>query len=235
MTYMQKIHFRDLGTMAYAEAWALQEESFAAIIDKKVRNRNLPPGKQEPYGQFIYFVEHPPVITLGKNADVHNVISDTHNLSAAHIEVYPVNRGGDVTFHGPGQLVVYPVLDLDFFFTDIGKYLRSLEEVIIRTLDTYGIRGDRLPGATGVWLEPDKATARKICAIGIRCSRWVTMHGLAFNVNTDLRYFDHIIPCGISGKAVTSLTHELQRTADMEDVKQRVRTQFAEVFHCHLQ
>lgn len=231
---MQTVLFRDLGRMEYHYAWKLQESIFDDIVQRKLKNRLLPPDQQLEYHHQLLLVEHDPVITLGKNADAANVLLNEAHLKELGIQLVPINRGGDVTFHGPGQIVGYPILDLDLFFTDLGKYLRSIEEVIILTLAHYGLKGDRLPGATGVWLDPGTARARKICAIGIRCSRWVTMHGFAFNINTDLGYFNYIVPCGISDKAVTSLQKELGREIDMEEVKEILKNNFENVFNCQL-
>ncbi|MBL7737378.1 MAG: lipoyl(octanoyl) transferase LipB [Chitinophagaceae bacterium] len=179
----------------------------------------------------LLYVEHPPVYTLGKSGNIQHVLLDEAERAKRNIRFYKINRGGDITFHGPGQLVVYPILDLEKFYRDIGKYLRNLEEVIILTLKDYGIKGDRSPGETGVWIDPEnRAKARKICAIGVRCSRWITMHGLAFNVNTELGYFNGIIPCGIQDKQVTSLQKELSREIPMQEVKEKVKKYFEEVF-----
>jgi len=179
----------------------------------------------------LLFVEHNPVYTLGKSGDISHVLIDEKEREKKGIEFFKINRGGDITFHGPGQLVGYPILDLDNFKTDLGWYLRSLEEVIILTLAEYGLKGDRSPGETGVWIDPDiKGKERKICAMGIRCSRWITMHGFAFNINTDLNYFNYIIPCGIQNKQVTSLQKELSAKIPMEEVKQKVKENFARVF-----
>ena len=220
--------------MQYKYAWDLQESIFNDIVEKKIKNRILPVDEQLTYRHQLLFVEHDPVITMGKSGDTKNVLLNEEMLQKNGVQLFHINRGGDVTFHGPGQIVGYPILDLDYFFTDIGKYLRSIEEVIIRTLKEYTISAERLPGATGVWLDVGKPSARKICAIGIRCSRWVTMHGFAFNVNTDLNYFNYIIPCGISDKTVTSLQKELGRELDMEEVKQKLKHHFEEVFECHI-
>lgn len=228
----QIVHFRDLGTMPYGHAWDLQEAIFRDIIDKKLQNRLLPEDAHLTYQHQLLFVEHLPVITLGKSADDNNVLLKEEVLAARGVELFHINRGGDVTYHGPGQLVGYPILDLDLFFTDLGIYLRNIEEVIIRTIADYGLKGERLPGATGVWLDVGTLRARKICAIGIRTSRWVTMHGFAFNVNTQLDHFNFIIPCGISDKAVTSLEKELGHPVPMDEVKEKVKHYFAEVFQC---
>ncbi len=231
---MKRVKFEDLGVIRYKEAWDYQEQVFGETVDQKIRNRSAENPEREVVHHLL-FCEHPPVITLGKNANASNVLLSAGVLQQRNIELYPINRGGDVTFHGPGQLVGYPILDLDDFFTDIGKYLRSIEEVIIRTIAEYGILGDRIPGVTGVWLDAENPfAARKICAIGIRCSRWVTMHGFAFNVNTDLRYFDTIVPCGLSDKKVTSLQRELGTAVDFTKVKEQVKRHFEEVFGCEL-
>jgi len=230
----QLVQFRDLGNMAYGHAWDLQESIFRDIVDKKLQNRILPEDQQLTYRHHLLFVEHPPVITLGKSADQNNVLLREEALAARGVQLFHINRGGDVTYHGPGQLVGYPILDLDQFTTDLGVYLRNIEEVIIRTLADYGLHGERSSGETGVWLDVGKLRARKICAIGIRSSRWVTMHGFAFNVNTQLDHFNYIIPCGITDKAVTSLQKELGHAVPMEEVKLRVKKYFAEVFDCIL-
>lgn len=231
---MQLVKFRDLGRMEYDYAWKLQQSIFDDIVQKKLKNRLLPIDDQLTYNHQLLFVEHEPVITLGKSADDNNVLFDEASLKSKGIQLFHINRGGDVTYHGPGQIVGYPILDLDAFFTDLGKYLRSIEEVIILTLADYNLKGERLKGATGVWLDAGNAMARKICAIGIRSSRWVTMHGFAFNVNTDLNQFNFIIPCGIQDKAVTSLQNELGRPVDLEEVKQRLKKHFSTVFNCKL-
>jgi len=184
---------------------------------------------------FLLFTEHPPVYTLGKSGNIGNVLLDDKELKEKEIQFFNTNRGGDITFHGPGQVVGYPILDLEKFDTDIGKYLRNLEEVIILTLAEYDIQGERSPGETGVWIEPGMpGRERKICAIGVRCSRWITMHGFAFNVSTDLSYFNHIIPCGIINKQVTSLEKELGTKQDMQGVKQKMKRNFEKVFNVEL-
>lgn len=231
---IQAVKFRDLGRMPYKYAWDLQESIFKDIVDKKIKNRILPLNEQLNYQHQLLFVEHDPVITMGKSGDEKNVLLNETLLEKNGVQLFHINRGGDVTFHGPGQIVGYPILDLDYFFTDIGKYLRNIEEVIILTLSEYGITAGRLPGATGVWLDACKPTARKICAIGIRCSRWVTMHGFAFNINTNLDYFNYIIPCGISDKAVTSLQKELNREVNTDEVKEKLKKHFQEIFNCRL-
>ena len=231
---MQLVHFRDLGKMEYGYAWKLQESIFNDIVQKKLKNRVLNDEEQLTYSHQSLFVEHNPVITLGKSANENNVLLNETLLNQYGVSLFHINRGGDVTYHGPGQIVGYPILDLDYFFTDLGKYLRSIEEVIILTLADYGLQGERLPGATGVWLDATNKNARKICAIGIRSSRWVTMHGFAFNVNTDLNNFKLIIPCGIQDKAVTSLEKELGKQIPLDEVKAKLKQHFATVFNCKL-
>ena len=216
--------FRDLGLIDYKEAWDYQEKLFQEVIDRKVNNRKLPVEEQESPKHYLLFCEHPHVFTLGRSGDEANLVIKENDLPSVQATFYKNNRGGDITYHGPGQIVGYPILDLDFFFTDIHKYLRFLEEAVILTLKDYGIEAGRIAGLTGVWLDPeDKIRARKICALGVRCSRWVTMHGFAFNVNTDLNYFNYIIPCGITDKQVTSMEKELGRKVDIEEVKLKLR------------
>lgn len=229
----KNVHFRDLGSMDYKEAWDYQERLFAEIADRKVRNRRE--DLQEATSNYFLFVEHPHVYTLGKSGDVQNLLLSEEQLRAKGATFYKINRGGDITYHGPGQVVGYPILDLENFFTDIHKYLRLLEEVIILTLADYGLQATRSPGETGVWLDVGTPFARKICAMGVRASRWVTMHGFALNVNTDLGYFDNIIPCGIRGKGVTSLHVELGvDQVDEEAVKARIKFHFASLFEAEL-
>lgn len=222
--------FRDLGLMPYQEAWDLQESLLQEnLVVKKAAADTA--GAVAATRHHLLLVEHPPVYTLGKSGkEEHVLISEAERMEQG-IGFYRINRGGDITFHGPGQIVGYPILDLEQFYTDIGRYLRNLEEVIIKVMASYGLKGERSAGETGVWLDPDqKGRERKICAMGVRCSRWITMHGFAFNVNTDLSYFDKIIPCGIRDKAVTSLQQELGHPLDMEEVKGRVKQKFQEVF-----
>jgi lipoyl(octanoyl) transferase len=227
------IHYQDLGMISYGKAWDLQESLFGNSVHQKIANRNLEAGSGQLPLHHLLLCEHHPVITLGKNANPNNLLVTAGN--AQGVEIFHINRGGDVTFHGPGQLVGYPILDLDQYYTDIGRYLRELEEVIIRTIGEYGIIGDRLPGATGVWIDPaEPSKARKICAMGIRCSRWVTMHGFALNVNTDLSYFNMIVPCGITDKAVTSIQKELGKEVSMEEVKEHFCRHFEQVFNSTL-
>lgn len=223
--------FRDLGGMDYKECWDLQEVYFNKTVQTKFDNRAKAPEEQVVTTDHLFFVEHPHVYTLGKSGDMANLLLDEEALSKVDARFYAINRGGDITYHGPGQIVGYPIFDLDHFFTDIHKYLRFLEEAIIRTLSDYGIQAGRIDGLTGVWLdEHEPKNARKIAALGVKCSRWVTMHGFAFNVNADLSYFNNIIPCGITDKAVTSMHLELGRILDFEEVKENLKAHLAEVF-----
>lgn len=226
-----KVIFKDLGTIDYKEAWDYQESLCKELITKKMANRDLPQEAQAFTGNYLLFCEHPNVFTLGKSGDEKNLLLNETQLKERHIAYYKINRGGDITYHGPGQLVAYPILNLDYFFTDIHKYLRYLEEAVILTLADYGIKGERYEGLTGVWIDPDHpARARKICAMGVRTSRWVTMHGLALNVAPDLRYFSLIVPCGITDKAVTSMEKELKHKPDANQVKERLKHHIASVF-----
>ncbi|HAZ26089.1 MAG TPA: lipoyl(octanoyl) transferase, partial [Algoriphagus sp.] len=212
-----------------------QEELFAKTVARKIRNRNLPIAEQEATDNYLLFVEHPHVYTLGKSGKEENLLLDEAGLKSHHATYYKINRGGDITYHGPGQLVGYPLLDLDNFFTDIHKYLRLLEEAIILTLTEYGIEAGRIEGLTGVWLDHiAQKNPRKICAMGVKSSRWVTMHGFAFNINADLSYFGHIIPCGIDDKAVTSLNKELGKPIPMEQVKEKVKRHLSQLFEMDL-
>ena len=229
-TLMKSILFRDLGTASYGPCWDLQETYFQESLNRKSDNRKLPEEQQIPTVDRLLFVEHPHVYTLGKSGNLENLLANEEQLKAIQAEFYPINRGGDITYHGPGQLVGYPILDLDHYFTDIHRYLRTLEEVIILVLAEYGLHAERSPGETGVWLDVGTPFARKICAMGVRASRWVTMHGWAFNVNTDLRYFEYIIPCGITDKSVTSLDRELKRAISMDEVKEKVKRHFEAQF-----
>ncbi len=225
------IQVEDLGIKDYKETWAYQETIFKSIVDLKIRNRREDTLLETP--NYFLFVEHPHVYTLGKSGDMTNLLLSEKQLEAKGATFYKINRGGDITYHGPGQIVGYPILDLENFFTDIHKYLRFLEEVIILTLREYGLEGTRSEGETGVWLDVGTPFARKICAMGVRASRWVTMHGLALNVNVDLGYFDHIIPCGIKGKAVTSLNVELGVVeVDEVEVKVKILKHFTALFAC---
>ena len=229
----RRIQFQELGLQDYKETWDYQEKLFQGILDLKIKNRAGDPVEDTP--NYLLFVEHPHVYTLGKSGDISHLLINEVQLKERKATFYKINRGGDITYHGPGQIVGYPVLDLENFFTDIHKYLRLLEEMIILTLSDYGINAGRSKGETGVWLDEGTPFARKICAMGVRASRWVTMHGFAFNVNSDLGYFDNIIPCGIKGKAVTSLNIELGvRQVDMEEVKQKLKKHFCELFEAKL-
>ena len=233
---MQQVLFQDLGLKPYKEVWDYQECLLKDSVDIKMKNRELDESQTPvPSKHHLLFVEHPPVYTLGKSGNEENILISEQELFQKSIEYFHINRGGDITFHGPEQLVGYPILDLDCFKTDLGWYLRSIEDVIINTMADYGIVGGRSAGETGVWIDADiKGRERKICAIGIKCSRWVTMHGFAFNVNTDLSYFGNIVPCGIVNKQVTSLQKELGRTVDMNEVKKKVKHHFEEVFQVKL-
>ena len=248
----QSVIFRDLGQMDYKSAWDYQErllqenvrrkssvysqepivnENFLSIQDSEPGTENSELRTQN----YLLFVEHPPVFTLGKSGNIGNVLLSEERLKEKGIEFFKTNRGGDITFHGPQQIVGYPILDLERFDTDIGHYLRNLEEVIILTLADYGIEAGRSKGETGVWIDPEiKGKERKICAIGVRCSRWITMHGFAFNVNTDLSYFNHIIPCGIQNKQVTSLQKESGREINFQEAKKKVKRNFEKVFDVEL-
>ena len=234
----QSILLQDLHLIEYAHAWDLQEQLLQKNLYQKAEvSRRIREGEvlttEVPTTHYLLFCEHPPVFTLGKSGKMEHVLIDEAERAEKGIAFYPTNRGGDITFHGPGQLVGYPILDLEKFYTDIGKYLRNLEEVIILTMASYGLKGERSPGETGVWLDPfEKGRERKICAMGVRCSRWITMHGFAFNVNTDLSYFDAIIPCGIKDKQVTSLQRELGYPVPLDEVKEIVRKNFELVFDC---
>ncbi|MFC7356586.1 lipoyl(octanoyl) transferase LipB [Jejudonia soesokkakensis] len=228
-----KILFEDLGNKDYKETWDYQEQLFKNILDTKIKNRREET-HLETKNHFL-FVEHPHVYTLGKSGDFSNLLISEESLASIGATFYKINRGGDITYHGPGQIVGYPILDLENFFTDIHKYLRLLEEMVILTLAEYGLNAERSKGETGVWLDVGTPFARKICALGVRASRWVTMHGFAFNVNSDLGYFDHMIPCGIKGKSVTSLNVELGKTkVSEEEVKEKLLKHFANLFNAQL-
>lgn len=229
----KKVQLQDLGHKDYKETWDYQELLFKGIIDAKIKNRREGPRLETP--NYFLFVEHPHVYTLGKSGDMDNLLVDEKVLEEKSAKFYKINRGGDITYHGPGQIVGYPILDLDNFFTDIHKYLRFLEEMVISTLAEYGLKGQRSKGETGVWLDVGTPFARKICAMGVRASRWVTMHGFALNINADLGYFDLMIPCGIKDKAVTSLNVELgKQQVDTDEVKQRLLHHFATLFEAEL-
>jgi|TARA_Y100000389_G_scaffold199447_1_gene237851 lipoyl(octanoyl) transferase len=224
----KKIQVKDLKNTAYQPAWNFQEKILKEIVDLKILNRRNE--TQQPTPNYFLWVEHPPVITLGKSGAIDHLLLNEEQLKERGIEYYKTNRGGDITFHGPGQVVGYPILDLENFFTDIHKYLRLLEEMVILTLKEYGLEGTRSPGETGVWLDVGTPFARKICALGVKASRWVTMHGFAFNVNTDLAYFDFIVPCGIQGKGVTSLKAELKNEISLLEVKEKLAKHFQNLF-----
>lgn len=251
----RKVIFKDLGIIDYKAAWDYQEELLQKNVAiktaiRKAQEVSLPnqqtqTGQEKPFTihdspfittNYFLFCEHPAVYTLGKSGNISNVLMSEAELEENHIQFFNTNRGGDITFHGLQQVVGYPILDLENFYTDIGKYLRNLEEVIILTIAEYGVRGERSSGETGVWIEPGQpGKERKICAIGVRCSRWITMHGFALNVNTDLSYFNNIIPCGIQNKQVTSLERELGYKVDYEGVKKKIRANFEKVFEANLQ
>lgn len=225
-----KARFEDLGVMDYQQAWDYQTRLFEQVLRTKGENRLRPPHEQVPTDNYVLFVEHPHVYTLGKNGKRKNLLIPEERLADIDAAFYPINRGGDITYHGPGQIVGYPVLDLENFFTDIHRYMRALEEAVIVTLGTFGIEGGRIPGLTGVWVDINGIRPRKICALGVKTSRWVTMHGFAFNVNTTLDYFGHIVPCGIDDKAVTSMAKELDAPQDMKAVASVLKENFAAVF-----
>lgn len=233
----QLVRFEDLGVADYETSWKYQEKLLAANVKVKSARWQTERVGAEPVLtdedtiHHLLFVEHPPVYTLGKSGKIEHVLISDEDRQKNNIGFFRIDRGGDITFHGPGQIVGYPILDLEKFYTDIGRYMRDIEEVMIRTCSDYGIEAGRSTGETGVWIEAgNKGRERKICAIGIRCSRWITMHGFAFNVNTNLDYFNNIVPCGIFNKQVTSLQKELGRTIDIEEAKDRVRNNFSEVF-----
>lgn len=225
---MPEVIFQDLGLIDYKEAWDYQERLFRDTVDQKIRIRN---GESEEHTKnYLLFCQHPHVYTLGKSGDKSHLLLDEQSLEQNHATYYEINRGGDITYHGPGQLVGYPIFDLDHFFSDIHKYMRYLEESVIRTLAEYGIASGRVDGLTGVWIDGDTPRARKICAIGVKSSRWVTMHGIGFNIHPDLSYFSHIIPCGIQDKAVTSLEQELGRRVEISEVSEILKRMMADQF-----
>lgn len=229
----KKVQLIDLGYKDYKETWDFQEKLFEEILKIKSDNRKNETNESTP--NYFIFVEHPHVYTLGKSGDLSNLLINEKQLKEKEATFYKINRGGDITYHGPGQIVGYPILDLDNFFTDIHKYLRLLEETIIKVLADYGLKGERSEGETGVWLDVGTPFARKICAMGVRASRWVTMHGFAFNINADLGYFDHIIPCGIRGKAVASLNVELGvEKVDETEVQKKIIQYFQELFEAEI-
>ena len=229
----KSIEIQDIGSRDYKETWDYQEELFTEILNIKIKNRRENTSIETP--NYFILVEHPHVYTLGKSGDFKNLLVSEEYLAKINATYYKINRGGDITYHGPGQIVGYPILDLDNFFTDIHKYLRFLEEMVILTLAEYGLKGERSEGETGVWFDVGTPFARKICALGVRASRWVTMHGFAFNVNTNLGYFDNMIPCGIKGKAVTSLNVELGRKEILVgEVKEKLLKHFKTLFEAEL-
>ena len=225
---MPEVIFKQLGLIDYKEAWDFQEKIFQNTIDEKIRIRN---GNESIITKnYLLFCQHPHVYTLGKSGSIDNLLLNEQELSENKANFYKINRGGDITYHGPGQLVAYPILDLDHFFSDIHKYLRFLEQAVIDTLLEYNIASSRVEGLTGVWIDGETPRARKICALGVKSSRWVTMHGIGFNINSDLSYFTHIIPCGIEGKAVTSMQQELGKELNFEEVSQVLKEKLATQF-----
>jgi lipoyl(octanoyl) transferase len=227
------VELQDLGNKDYKQSWDYQEQLFKGIVETKIKNRREE--LQLPTNNYFLFVEHPHVYTLGKSGDLSNLLLNESQLKDKGATFYKINRGGDITYHGPGQIVGYPILDLENFFTDIHKYLRFLEEMIILTLEEFNLKAGRSPGETGVWLDVGTPFARKICAMGVRASRWVTMHGFALNVNANLGYFDNIIPCGIRGKAVTSLNVELGvKEVSMTEVKEKLLKHFTNLFEAEI-
>ena len=228
----KKVSFKDLGLIDYKQCWDFQEELFAEILAVKSSNRKE--NKTVSTTNHLIFCEHPHVYTLGKSGDEKNLLVNEDYLKSRGATFYKINRGGDITYHGPGQIVGYPILDLDNFFTDIHKYLRFLEEAVILTLKEYGLESERSPGETGVWFDVGTPKARKICALGVKSSRWVTMHGFAFNVNSDLSYFGNIIPCGITDKSVTSLQKELGMELDMNKVRNKLKAHLVELFEMEI-
>ena len=228
----KKVSFKDLGLIDYKQCWDFQEELFAEILAVKSSNRKE--NKTVSTKNHLIFCEHPHVYTLGKSGDEKNLLVNEDYLKSRGATFHKINRGGDITYHGPGQIVGYPILDLDNFFTDIHKYLRFLEEAVILTLKEYGLESERSPGETGVWFDVGTPKARKICALGVKSSRWVTMHGFAFNVNSDLSYFGNIIPCGITDKSVTSLQKELGREVDMNEVRNKLKAHLVELFEMEI-
>lgn len=227
-TSLPLVHFSDLGMIDYKQAWDLQEKLFSTAVQRKI---DLRKGIEVPATEnHLLFCEHPHVYTLGKSGSLDHLLLNEAQLDEHAATFYKINRGGDITYHGPGQLVGYPIFDLDYFFTDIHKYMRFLEESVILTLAEYGIKGERFDGMTGVWIEPETERARKICAMGVKCSRWVTMHGIGFNINSDLTYFNHIVPCGIDDKAVTSMQKELGFALNFQEVASVLKEKMAHQF-----
>ncbi len=230
---MQQVILNDLGKISYHKAWDLQQELMAEVIGIKRANRDA--ATPSPQKHYFLYCEHPHVYTLGRSGSMDNLLLSEEELNKKNIEFYKINRGGDITYHGPGQIVGYPILDLDCFFTDIHRFVRYIEEAVIRTLAEYDIQGERIEGMSGVWLKADdQRPDRKICAIGIHLSRWVTMHGFAFNIQTDLQYFNYIVPCGITNKTVTSLEMELGKAVNLNEVKEKLNRHFSELFDFEL-
>lgn len=235
MAQHKQVRFQDLGIIDYQEAWDYQEKLHAEIIAIKLHNKGVSPEEATPTPNFLLFCEHPNVYTLGKSGKPEHLLLDEDGLKQNDAQYFKINRGGDITYHGKGQLVGYPILDLDNFFTDIHKYMRFLEEAVIRTCADYGVSAGRINGLTGVWVDFEKQLfPRKICAMGVKASRWVTMHGFALNINTDLRYFGNIVPCGIDDKAVTSLEKETGKTLDMKEVAEKMKQHLVELFEMEL-
>jgi lipoyl(octanoyl) transferase len=228
----KKIILRDIGKSSFSDAWEYQEDIFKKIIDQKIKNRSNE-NKMET-NNFLIITEHDPVYTIGKSGDISNLLLNDDEMKTQGIEFYKINRGGDITYHGPGQIMGYPIIDLDNFFTDINLYLRKLEEVIINTLKSYDLEGFTIKGETGVWVKDNNGLSKKVCAFGIRASRWVTMHGFSFNVNPELNYFKNIIPCGITDKGVTSVSELKNRNIEMNEIKQILYKNFAESFNAKL-
>ena len=228
----KKIILRDIGKSSFSDAWEYQEDIFKKIINQKIKNRSNE-NKMET-NNFLIITEHDPVYTIGKSGDISNLLLNDDEMKTQGIEFYKINRGGDITYHGPGQIMGYPIIDLDNFFTDINLYLRKLEEVIINTLKSYDLEGFTIKGETGVWVKDNNGLSKKVCAFGIRASRWVTMHGFSFNVNPELNYFKNIIPCGITDKGVTSVSELKNRNIEMNEIKQILYKNFAESFNAKL-
>lgn len=229
----KEIFYKDLGLVPYQQAWDLQTRLFEQVIERKLHNRKVEESAQQNQFHYLLFCEHPHVYTLGRNGKESHLLLDEAGLVEKKATFHKINRGGDITYHGYGQVVGYPILDMDEFFTDIARYVRILEETVIRMLTAYGIEGTRIKGLSGVWIEAETERARKICAVGVHLSRWTTMHGFALNVNTDLTYFEYIVPCGIDDKAVTSMQKELGRAVDMEAVKASLKKHFAALMGAH--
>jgi lipoyl(octanoyl) transferase len=229
----KEIFYRDLGLVPYEQAWNLQTRLFEQVVERKLHNRKAEADAQQTQFHYLLFCEHPHVYTLGRNGKESHLLLDEAGLKEKKATFHKINRGGDITYHGYGQVVGYPILDMDEFFTDIARYVRVLEETVIRMLAAYGLKGERIKGLSGVWLEGETQRARKICAVGVHLSRWTTMHGFALNVNTDLSYFKYIVPCGIDDKAVTSMQQELGREVDMQVVKDALKKHFAALMEAH--